>query len=111
MAQAVMRMLPDGRVRIHWFMRCPDGPIKTPGAVHPTPYGPLPLGHAQGRIACQPALDSVLPQWRNGEAWLCTHTDDPRAATCPQCKATPEYVQAMKQIEEATKEGEPCPQG
>jgi hypothetical protein len=58
------------------------------------------LGGARGRIACNPKLQSVSAQVVNGETNLCMHSDDPRAATCPECMATDEFKAAMKQLEE-----------
>ncbi len=98
----VIRMLPDksGRVRIHWFIRDSTGPAKTPSLTVPSPVGPLAVGGTVGRIACQPKRDSVTPAVNHaGQIEPCCHTDDPRAATCPECCATDEFKQAMEYLE------------
>lgn len=97
------RMLPDGsgRVRIHWFMRDEAGPICTGVVSHSTPLGPVVLGGAKGRIACQPNLESVNPIWLSANhVQPLHHSDDARAATCPECMATPEYAAMMKRLGE-----------
>ncbi len=98
----VIRMLPDksGRVRIHWFVRDPAGPAETPSGSLPSKPKPTIIEGSRGRIACQPNRDSVTPSTnRSGQIEPCCHTDDPRAATCPECQATDEYKQAMEYLE------------
>lgn len=105
---AVLRLLPDGsgRVRIHWFIWDKEGPIQMPQTMVMTAKGPMAVGgnavtgERRGRIACQPKLKSVLPQQKGQEYLLFTHSDDPRAASCPECMATEEYKAAMKALEE-----------
>jgi hypothetical protein len=100
--QVVMKLLKDGtgRVCIHWFIRDPQGPIETPGRIHPTSVGPMSFGGARGRIACHPEQNTVSPQTNGIETRLCMHTDDARAATCLECCATPEYIAKMEELKE-----------
>jgi hypothetical protein len=102
MNQVVIRLLPDGsgRVRIHWFVHDPKGPVRTPASTTMTALGPLRLGGAVGRIACQPGLESVTPKVDGTQTVPLCHSDDCRAATCPECMATPEYAAAMKRLSE-----------
>ena len=99
-----IKVLPDGsgRVRIHWFERRPQGPIRTALAAFPLEQvGLVQLGGAVGRIACMPNRKDVQPDWKGNEVTPLCHTDDPRAATCPECMATPEFRAAMAPFEEA----------
>jgi len=109
--QVVIRMLRDAdgqlrRVRIHWFVRSVEGPAKTPGPGNsPEALAAYPGGHphlpgARGHIACQKARTSVEPELRNGVWHPCPHSDDPRAVSCPECQATPEFKTMMKRLEE-----------
>lgn len=97
-----IKILPDGtgRVRIHWFQVLDGGPIKMPSGTIETQYGPLIHVGPPGRIACQPERTSVLPQEQNGVTLLTCHSDEPRAVTCPECMATPEFKIAMQKIAE-----------
>lgn len=92
MKTLVRRMLPDGsgRLRIHWL--CPDenGPIRTEGRTVFVGATPLRLGGAVGRVACQEAKTSILPEVRGSKAHVMEISDDVRAATCPECLATAE---------------------
>jgi hypothetical protein len=95
----IIRMLPDGsgRVRIHWFCRALLGvsdKIATRGIVFKE-SGQLGIGPVQGHIACQPARTGLHSDLRAGQQAPLMHTDDPRAATCPECMATPEFKEAM----------------
>lgn len=47
------------------------------------------------RIACMPNMTEFhQTQYHRNHH----RTNDPRAATCPQCKRTPEYVAAMEAV-------------
>lgn len=98
MRQVQCDRLRDGRVRIHYFARDAAGPVRTAaraGAVEPVP---LVLGGAVGFIACQPKAADARPSRGPGGVivmGLGSHTDDPRAATCPECCATQAYSEAM----------------
>lgn len=102
MNQVVIKLLPDGsgRVRIHWFCRDDKGPIRTAEAVTMSALGPVRLGGATGRIACQPQRKSVAPEVNGLVTTPCVHSDDARAVTCPECMKTPEYAAAMKAYSE-----------
>ena len=90
----------SGRMCIHWLIRDAAGPIATELDVRNTERGPLPLGGFKGRMACRPEQNTVYPQHRGQETFLCLHSDDPRAATCPDCLATEEYKKAMAELGE-----------
>ena len=102
MRALLIKLLPDGsgRVRIHWFIHDAAGPIKTTGNVLPTAAGILRLGGAIGRIACDPDKESVATVVDGQKHIPYVHSNDPRAATCPECIATKEYVEAMKKLGE-----------
>lgn len=92
-----MRVLPDGKVRIHYFVHDDAGPIRTPGKVIAmTPLGPLRAGGVKGYIACQPKRDSALPgRVAGGEIQVMPHSNEARAVTCPECKATDVWKKTM----------------
>jgi hypothetical protein len=58
------------------------------------------LPGAKGYIACQKSRTSVEPELRNGVWYPCPHTDDVRAASCPECLETPEAKAMLKTLEE-----------
>ena len=93
-----LRKLADERVCIHWFQICADGPIQTRVKVEPTELGPIRLGGVRGKIACNPAQNTVLSQERAEGYYLCCHSDDVRAVTCEDCSATPAYQEQMAKI-------------
>ncbi len=99
------KLLPDGRVCIHWFVADPAGPIRNGEAtVSQTQGGPLVIGGGVGRLACRPQQNSVLTQIRGNVAFPCGNSDDPRAVTCPDCMATEEYKKRMAELEANKKE-------
>ena len=105
MNRVLIRMLPDGtgRVRIHWFEWLDDGPIQPVPPLAMSNLGPMTLkAHKmkRGRIACMPKLESLAPQVQNGLSQLVVHSDDPRAATCPECMATEGYRKTMALMSE-----------
>lgn len=67
-------------VDVHLLAHCESGKLQT--------------SRGAARIACQPerARWASHPEM-TGEFFSCT--PDPRAATCPRCKATADYKQAM----------------
>jgi hypothetical protein len=65
--------------------------------------GPIRIGGATGRIACHPDQNTILPQQRGGDVFINRNTDDPRAATCPECRAVPEFAEKMKELGELVK--------
>lgn len=102
-----VKLLPDGsgRVRIHWFVHSESGPAKTPGGVVKTSQGPARYDGARGYIACQPQRTSVLPQMKGNEYTLLVHSDDVRAATCPDCLATVEAQAMLQELGETLDSG------
>lgn len=104
--KVLVRVLPGTKTpRIHWFRRHPDGPIRTAARVEQVGTGRLVLGGAVGSIACSPAITSVAPALKNGIIHVIDHTDDPRAANCPECMATLEFGAAIAAM---TEESTPC---
>ena len=112
MLPVVIKMVPDkqGRptdiVRIHYFVWDEKGPIALPQKVTPTALGPLTIGGNvvtgafRGRLACAPGRAENQPVWANGRIVPCPQTDDPRAATCPECMASEDYKKAMAGLSE-----------
>jgi len=97
-----VKLLPDGsgRVRVHWFVRSPQGVIRTGLKTEITPIGILRLGGAQGYIACQPKRENVLPTMDHGEIHLLIRSDDIRAANCPECLATEEAKKLLAEMKD-----------
>ncbi len=109
-----MKLLPDGsgRVRIHFFVHTPDGPVHTPeGTLVSKEAGvprPIKAGGSVGRIACQPKLNSILPQPSGGKTAtgspvlikVMCHSNDARGITCPECMDTQDYKDMMKLLGE-----------
>lgn len=97
-----VKVLPGGqrRVRIHYFVRDPEGPVRLPGKEQATPFGLVRLGYGVGRIACQPARENILPRVEAGVMRVVPHSDDPRAVSCPECQATAQYAEHMNRLAE-----------
>lgn len=94
-----VKLLRDrSRVCVHWFEVTRDGPAATPLGVVQSPLGPLAVGGVRGRIACRPAVSTVTPQAVNGAVQLLCRSEEPRAVTCPECMATPQFKRAMEEI-------------
>lgn len=89
-----VKLLPDGsgRVRIHWFCRSEAGKATAQHALTATgdENEPVKAGPVKGFIACQRQRTSLTPARVNGAIAPVFHTDDVRAATCPECLATEE---------------------
>jgi hypothetical protein len=110
MSTVLARLLPDGsgRLRIHWFVHDVNGPASTPpGLIAENLLSPEMKNivgprfrSATGYIACQPKRTDVTPQQYGNEIRLTVHSNDPRAATCPECLATEVYEKAMKELGE-----------
>ena len=99
MQTVVIRLLNDGtgRVCIHWLIRDPEGPIQTENRTVIAQNGPQIMKGARWRMACNPTL-SNLDSRDGGRLIPWSHTDDPRAATCPKCLATAAYQAAMAEL-------------
>ncbi len=81
-------VLPDGTLilLIHYLFRTPAGTTSLEGE-------PLVQGPETCKIACSPNLLEMCAD--ANRPWPWRRTDDPRAATCPLCKETPQYKKAM----------------
>lgn len=93
----IVKLLKDGsgRVCIHWFVRDKNGKIadqSKDGIVPEWAKG------SAGRIACQPHRSNLLPDQNGSNPVMFMHTDDPRAATCPECLATTDYKTIMAEL-------------
>ena len=99
MRVVTIRLLPDGsgRVRIHWYMRTPDGPIKPPENGMPDIYAKKLGWPTSGRIMCAPGVKDIRPQIKGASIHPVVHSDDPRAVTCPECMETEEYKKVMEE--------------
>lgn len=99
MLPVVIRVLPDEqgnvhegcRVRIHWYNRNDKNPT-------PTVSQAGVFARAKGRIACMPQSEGMHIRLPDGRLQIVHHSDDPRAVTCPECVATPEFKEAMNVI-------------
>jgi hypothetical protein len=86
----------SGRVCVHWLISDEQGLIECKGSIIAGPQGPLVDNSTKKyRVACNPKQNSINPQVRNGETFMCIPTGEIRAVTCPRCLATPEAIQAM----------------
>ena len=89
-----IKMLPDGRVCVHWLRECDDGPIVLNG--HPElrkVMGKEPVGTYV--LVCNPTQNTVNSQKRGSVRYMCMTSGDVNAVTCPKCLATPEAVTAL----------------
>ena len=103
--QTVIRVLPVGpdglqRVRIHFFVHDEAGPIHTPSGAHMSNMGPVRFPASSGYMACNPKLADLRGSVIAGVPETLVHSNDPRAATCPECLATQAYKDAMARLEE-----------
>lgn len=83
----------SGRICIHLFVRDERGPVTEPcvmyvGEVDGKPR--LMTKPTRGRLACDPKR-LVAQVTRGGVTAVTPRTDDPRAVTCPKCKASKDY--------------------
>jgi hypothetical protein len=103
-----MRVLPGeptdgtGRVCVHLFMPDAAGPFVEPHALHPmrdkdgnVVKQKVEAKPTRGRLACDPKRQ-VAPVTRGNVTTVTSRTDDPRAATCPKCLASKDYVRMME---------------
>lgn len=75
-------------VCVHLFVLDGTGPIETPKQGK--------MGGVRGRIACNPKQNTVVTRERDGVSYPCSHTLEVEAATCPDCLATKEAVDALE---------------
>lgn len=99
-----------GQVCIHLFIKDESGPFTEPHVLHPAMddvgqpiQGQLVARPTRGRLACD-RRRLVAPVTRGNMTTITSHTDDPRAATCPKCKASQDYAQMMTKFTEEVKE-------
>lgn len=92
----------SGRVCIHLFVQDERGPFVEPHVLHmeETEIGDdhrkkqLVAKATRGRLACDPKRTVALVK-RQGDITVTMRTDDPRAVTCPKCKASGDYTRIM----------------
>ena len=94
----------SGMVCIHLFVQDKDGKFVEPHAIHPVLEHGVPVKQkvqclaTRGRLACDP--NRTPHAVRHGNVSIITpRSDDPRAVTCPKCKATTEYIAMMARLE------------
>ena len=105
----IIRILPDGRVRIHWFCRDYNGAATAPAGLIPVMKDGEPVlengkqkfisGAVKGFIACNRGQREVTPQYIANTVEVCNHSDDPRAVSCPECLATAECQAALAELD------------
>ncbi len=103
----VVRRLKDdpNRVVIHWLIRESDGPIQINGTVIKSTIGAIKIEPSRWRMACNPSLTSTASQRVGADNVLTLHSDDARAVTCPECKATKEWSEMMAYLAELVPAG------
>lgn len=86
----------SGRVCIHLFVPDERGPFVEPHALHPVVQDgeevkqQLEARPTRGRLACDPKR-RVAPVKKGNVVTVTPRTDDPRAVSCPKCKASDDY--------------------
>ncbi len=90
----------SGQVCIHLFVPDERGPFVEPHALHMASAvdGRPPVlvsRPTRGRLACDPKR-TVAPRQSGAIVTVTPRTDDPRAVTCPRCKASADYLNKMK---------------
>ena len=94
-----------GQVCVHLFVQDERGKFVEPHVLHPLYEGGervkqrLEARPARGRIACNPKLNPA-PTTRGGVTAITSRTDDPRAVTCPKCRASKEYADLMVSVKQ-----------
>jgi len=98
-----------GIVCIHLFVEDERGPFIEPCVLHiqdievdgQVTKRPVP-GPTRGRLACDPNR-TVAPVTHKGVTTVTMRTGDPRAVTCPKCRASKYYTEAMELLESVVK--------
>lgn len=106
-----MRDLDDGRVCIHWLVEDDSGPIQMESDARLRAVaGQKPT--VRGRIACNPTQNTVQPQHKGRDVYVCFHSGDVvHAVSCPACLATPEAIEVRnRHAEFEAKRGVPSQQ-
>lgn len=100
-----IKELPDGRVCIHLLVEVNDGPIKLAG--HPQLRSVTgQTADVRGKIACNPLQNSVQPQERHGQTFMCMFSNEVRAVSCPKCLATMEAIEMLSRLKEMDQNGQ-----
>jgi hypothetical protein len=85
----------SGKVCIHLFVRDETGEFVEPHVLHPAAEpGKVIAKPTRGRLACDPKRNPAT-MMRGNVTIVTPHTDDPRAATCPKCQASPDYANLL----------------
>lgn len=98
----------SGRVCIHLFVQDESGPFAEPSTLYmeevsedgEAPTKRLISRPARGRLACNPNR-KVAPVVQGNVTTITMRSDDPRAVTCPKCKASVDYSNMMELMEAA----------
>ncbi len=85
----------SGKVCVHLFIQDEKGPFTEPCVIHRDEEGKPVAKPTKGRLACNPKR-LVAPREVKGVTNVTMRTDDPRAATCPKCIASPDYQCLMQ---------------
>lgn len=99
-----IKLLPDGRVCVHWLIEDDAGLVKLPGhpvLTHPSvrkrrPHTPGQPIWTPFRVACNPKQNTVGSQKRGNVRFICTTAVEIAGVTCPKCLATAEAIAALK---------------
>lgn len=99
-----LRLLPPDengvrRVRIHYFHRDDLGPVNTGRGGVETSHGLKFFDGARGLLACRPQEKDTATKLVNGVHLCEPHSDDVRAVTCPECRASEVFKQALAEVE------------
>lgn len=92
-----------GRICIHLFVQDAAGPFVEPHVLHPVVRNgevvkqEVEARPTRGRLACDPKRN-VAPVTRGNVTTITHRSDDPRAVTCPACKATEAYKTFMSKL-------------
>lgn len=87
----------SGKVCIHLLVPDPRGAVVEPHALHPVikdgqvVKGEVDAGPKRFRVACNSRVADVQPRVNGNVVSLFHRTDDPRAVSCPKCKASKDY--------------------
>jgi hypothetical protein len=100
----------SGRVCVHLFVRDEAGPFVEPHVLRQKVdesgepvKGQLVASPTRGRLACDPRRQvAPVARGQDGKGRLLTkvtmRTDDPRAVSCPRCKASRDYADMMAKM-------------
>lgn len=92
-------ILPDGTslVLIHYLYLAPAGLLQPPAG---DPLPGVPPAASTYKLACEPRMaEFSMSAGPTGRAYPWRRTDEPRAVTCPNCKSSKVWVEAMENID------------